>query len=195
MAQRLATHYVKTCLHLSENEMSKLLQWFSEKGIVPQVKIYENGSPQLILSDETGEETILSFERENGGYYFEGECLFRDVKIANLMRKAITVFRGTAEARRIYADRTITYHYAEGKVCKIVERKNGKETLIYEHYDIRAQLEQWFSNGRVELEIAGILQKVNDLLDERNRLPQTCQRERIDAELKQLTHRLFVLEA
>src|SRR4051812_18975988 len=96
MAQRLATEYVKTCLHLTEAEMSSFLELLTMNQVNPRVKVTENGSQEIAFQDDAGEEVCLSFERKGGYYECVGSCRVSNPKLANLMRKAVAEFKGDA---------------------------------------------------------------------------------------------------
>lgn len=195
MAQRLATEYVNTCLQLSEAEMLKFIQLFSEHQIVLQAKVYENGNQEVVFHDEAGEEIILSFERKFGKYVCEGRCRLSSPRLANFMRKVVSSFRGDAVVHRIYAHYTMVYYYAKGTVVKIVEIRNEQEKIIYEFKDTLGQLKKLFYKQQVEEQIEGIHQQINDLLDQRNSTCDPVMHCHIDEHLQKLTHELFVLEA
>src|SRR5690554_6308656 len=136
MAHRLATEYVKTCLQLSEAELLKLSQLFSEQQTVSHTKVYENGNHEVVLQDlETEEEIVLSFEYKQGRFVSNCKCRMNNTKLANLMRRAISIFKGDAVVNRIYSNYTIVYYYAKGLVVKIVEVSDNYDKVIYEQKD------------------------------------------------------------
>ncbi|MBP1156615.1 MULTISPECIES: non-ribosomal peptide synthetase module [unclassified Paenibacillus] len=195
MANRLATEYVKTCLQLTEAEMTKFIQMFVEQGASLQVKVLENGNQEVVLPDDAGEEIVLSFERQMNLYVCQGTCRIRNKNLVNLMRKAVSVFKGDAIVHRIYTAYTMIYTYKQGAVVKIVEKTENDEKVIFEFKDTIGQLEQLFHKNEVEQEIKQLKAQVNHLLDLRNEMAEASVREQIDARLRRLTHRLFVLEA
>lgn len=195
MGQRLATDYVKTCLQLTEAEMTKFIQLFAEHEIVSQAKVYENGNQEVAFHDESGREIVLSFERKSGKYVCEGSCRISSPRLVNFMRKAVTAFKGDAVVHRIYPTYKIVYSYVKGSVVKITEVKAQQEKIIYEFKDTLGGFEQLFQSNKVEREIDEIQHRINVLLDQRNQtlLPEVS--ESIDEHLRQLSHQLFVLEA
>lgn len=195
MAQRLATEYVKTCLQLTEAEMFKFFQMFVDHQVTLQVKVLENGNQEVVFQDGAGQEIVLSFERKSGLYECTGSCRLSNTLLANLMRKAVSEFKGSAIVNRIYTGYTMVYYYERGTVVKIVEQKNQLATVIYEFKDTLGQLEQLFHKKEVEREIESIYHQVNHFLDLRNTVQEQEIRKQIDERLEQLTHRLFTLEA
>jgi hypothetical protein len=193
MAQRLATVYVKTCLQLSDAEMLQLVRLFAENHVQFQVKVTENGSQEMVFHDDTGQEIVLTFEKKLGKYVCEGGCRMASPKLANLMRRAVSVFRGDAIVHRIFEGFTMEYRYVKGSVAKISELRHGTEKIIYEFKDTLGQLEELFRKTSIEAEIQAIHQHIDALLDNRNELG--TEPLHIDAELSKLQHRLFILEA
>lgn len=195
MAKRLATEYVKTCLVLTEAEMMKFVQMFQENEAQLQVKILENGSQEVVLQDVAGEDIVLSFERTANKYVCTGSCRISNPKLVNLMRKAVSDFKGDALVNRIFTGYTMVYHYNSGCVMKIVERKDAHEKIIYEHKDTLGQLEKLFLKNEIEFEITGIHLEVDELLDLRNEIQAMDIHTHIDNRLHMLTRRLYILEA
>lgn len=196
MAQRLATEYVKTCLQLSEAEMIKFTQLFSEHQIVLQMKVFENGNKEMVFHDEeSNEEIVLTFERKTGGYVSDYTCRLNDSKLTNVMRKAVTAFKADAIVNRIYSHYTIVYHYTKGTVVKIVEVKGWREKVIYEFKDSTGKLEHMYQKQNVESEIKSIHSEIDDLLDLRIQSQEKSTHLDIDHRLQVLNHKLFVLEA
>lgn len=195
MAIRLATEYVKTCLQLTEAEMTQFIQMFVDQGASLQVKVLENGNQEVVLQDDAGEEIVLSFERQMNLYVCQGTCRIKNKNLVNVMRKAVSVFKGDAVVHRIYSAYTIIYTYKQGAVVKIVEKAQNAEKVIFEFKDTLGQLEQMFHKNEVELEIGQLKEQVNSLLDLRNEMTENAVRDQIDIRLRKLTHRLFVLEA
>ncbi|UJF32026.1 non-ribosomal peptide synthetase module [Paenibacillus hexagrammi] len=195
MAQRLATEYVKTCLQLTEAEMFKFFQMFVDHQVTLQVKVLENGNQEVVFQDGEGQEIVLSFEQKSGLYECTGSCRLSNTLLANLMRKAVSEFKGSAIVNRIYTGYTMVYYYEHGTVVKIVEQKGSVTSVIYEYKDTIGQLEQLFKKNEVEREIEGIYNEINHLLDLRNAMQDRLIEQQIDARLEKLTHRLFLLEA
>lgn len=195
MAQRLATEYVKASLTLSEADMDELEKMLAKSGLVFQVKVFENGNHQLTFHDETGQDTILNFERRNDKYISEGSYRINTLPLANLMRKAVSVFKGDAIVNRIYSNFTMVYYYERGTVVKIVEMNEHYQKVIYEFKNSVRRLEQLFRQRQVEDEIMRIREEINALLDRRLHTRDEAGRREIDEQLTRLTYRLFVLEA
>ncbi|MEI7025218.1 non-ribosomal peptide synthetase module [Paenibacillus sp. y28] len=195
MAQRLGTEYVKTCLNLSEADLGRLFKLFSEENVQQRVKVFENGSQEVVLHDDAGEEIVLAFERRHGRYVCEGACRMKSTKLVNAMRKAVAAFKGDAVVRRHYTGYHMDYVYAAGSVVRITEVKQDAIKLVYEYKDTLGQLERLFNKRAAEQEITLVQQDIDFLLDQRNLVTEPERMQEIDAELTRLTHRLFVLEA
>jgi len=195
MAQRLSTEYVKASLTLTETEMTQLERMLMDQGINFRIKVLENGNQQLVFRDDSGDEVIISFEFRAGTYVSEGSYRLNTLRLANLMRKAVSAFKGNAIVNRIYSNFTMVYYYERGIVVKIVEMNEQYQKTIYEYKNTVGRLEQLFNDQQIELEIKILRDEINQLLDERNRTEATIERPRIDARLTELTYRLFVLEA
>jgi len=88
----------------------------------------------------------------------------------------------------------MVYHYENGSVVRIEEVRGGVSKLVYKYQDTLGELERLYHNRGVELEIAAIREQINHMLDLRNDLKDSPLQAEVDARLKQLTHRLFVLE-
>ncbi|WP_309120347.1 non-ribosomal peptide synthetase module [Paenibacillus sp.] len=196
MAQRLATEYVNTCLVLDEAELSQLLLLFQNHNLVFKVKVMENGDQEVVFENASGTDSLaLTFERRLGKYVLEGYCRFTDLKLANAMRKAVSQFKGDAVVNRIYEYYTVQYRYRAGAVVRITELTKRGERLVYEHKDTIGELARTFQGIGAEAEIQVLRLEINEWLDRRNGLGNAAEVARIDAELKRLSHRLFVLEA
>ncbi|ANE47148.1 hypothetical protein SY83_13730 [Paenibacillus swuensis] len=195
MAQRLATVYVQTRLTLSETEMMEFAQWFAEQQINMQVKVTENGNHEMSFADDLVQEGLLTFERVAGGYLFHGTCRFTNPKLANAMRKAVSMYKGDAIVHRIYAGYTMVYHYVGGTAIKIIESKAGEEKLVYEYKDTLGQLQRLFDKNHVEAAIQVTNIEINELLDARIVCTTELEKAVIDRQLAHLTKTLFTLEA
>lgn len=195
MAQRLATEYVKTCLQLTEADMLKFFQMFVDHQVTLQVKVLENGNQEVVFQDGDGQEIVLSFEKKSGLYECTGSCRLSNTLLANLMRKAVSEFKGSAKVNRIYPSYTMVYYYERGTVVKIEEIKGQLLSIVYEHKDTIGLMQMMFQKREVEQEIEMIYDQINHLLDMRNMLQASNEHEEIDIRLNELTHRLFVLEA
>src|SRR5690606_3279601 len=116
------------------------------------------------------------------------------LQLANVMRQAISQFKGDAIVNRIYSNFTMVYYYERGTVVKIVELGEHGQKTIYEFKSMLGRLEQLYNNRQTENEIVLVKNQVNQLLDERNRADSEEKLEQVDSKLSELTHRLFVLE-
>lgn len=195
MAQRLSTEYVKASLTLTETEMTQLERMLMDQEIIFRVKVLENGNQQLVFRDDSGDEVIISFEFRAGMYVSEGSYRLNTLRLANLMRKAVSAFKGNAIVNRIYSNFTMVYYYERGIVVKIVEMNEQYQKTIYEYKNTAGRLEQLFNDQQIEQEIRIVREEINHLLDERIHTEAELERPRIDAKLTELTYRLFVLEA
>ncbi|MFD2116496.1 non-ribosomal peptide synthetase module [Paenibacillus yanchengensis] len=196
MAKRLATEYVFAKLQLSHEELSKFILFMEGQQLQLHVMVLENGNQQLVVQDTIGKEEIrLTFERNAHTYVCELTCRIVKPKLTNAMRKAISVFKGTATVNRIYSHYTMIYHYKEGFVRKIVEQTSNSERIIFEHKDILNNLERTYESRLVEREIRLIYTAIDELLDLRNQTTQQKELHDIDQRLSALQHKLFVFEA
>lgn len=195
MAQRLATEYVKASLTLTEAELTQLEHLLMDHGIVFHVNVFENGSQQLEFHDESGEEVVISFELRAGKYISEGSYRLNTMPLANLMRKAVSIFKGDAIVNRIYSNFTMIYYYERGTVVKIVEMNDQYKKIIYEFKNTPRRLELLYNDKQVENEIMLIRDQINVLLDERLSTANTVDQAQVDRQLSDLAHQLFVLEA
>jgi len=192
MAQRLATVFVKTSLQLSEGQMLQFIRLFAEHDVQLLVKVTENGTQEMVFHDDSGKEVVLAFERKAGKFVCTGNCCLASTRLANVMRKAVSLFRGDAIVRRIYIGFTMEYHYVKGTVVKIAELRDEQIKVIYEYKDTLGQLEALYLSMQVEEEIRSLRRQIDSLLDRRNSAASTSE---IDSELNELSRRLFVLEA
>jgi hypothetical protein len=195
MAQRLATEYVKASLTLTEPEMLQLEQMLTEQSIVFRVKVLDNGSQELVFYEDGGDEIVISFEHRADKYISEGSYRLNSMPLANLMRRAVSLFKGNAIVNRIYSNFTMVYYYEFGVVVKIVEMNEHYQKTIYEYKNTIGRLEQLFNDQQIEVEITNVRDEINNLLDRRNHVTHTSERLIIDTSLAELTYRLFVLEA
>ncbi|XEC93207.1 non-ribosomal peptide synthetase module [Paenibacillus tarimensis] len=196
MAQRLATEYVKACLTLTEEDMSRFVRFFGEQHVRLQVRVLDGGNQELVLEDEAGKEEIrLTFERQKEMYVCVLSCRLVHPKLTNAMRKAVSLFKGDAIVNRIYPNYTMIYHYSKGAVQKIIENSGGKKRIVFEWKDTLGQLEMQFKSRMIEQEIERTQNAINELLDLRNQTKLASEIEAIDERLKQHTRTLFILEA
>jgi hypothetical protein len=175
--------------------MFKFFQMFVDHQVTLQVKVLENGNQEVVFQDGAGQEIVLSFEQKSGLYECTGSCRLSNTLLANLMRKAVSEYKGSAIVNRIYPGYTMVYYYEHGTVVKIVEVKGALLTIIYEYKDKIGQMQQLFQKKEVEQEIEMIYDQINHLLDLRNSLQEQEAHQQIDTRLSELTHRLFALEA
>lgn len=196
MAKRLATEYVNAKLQLTSEEMARFIRLMEDQQLRLQVLVLDNGNQDLVLQDVAGREEVrLTFERQQDCYVCVLNCRLTEPKLTNAMRKAVSAFRGSAIVNRIYSNYTMIYHYAGGTVRKIVESTASGERIVFEHKDTAGALERLFRNRSVEREIALTSGAVNELLDLRNQTANPAEIAVIDDRLRELTRRLFVLEA
>jgi hypothetical protein len=195
MAQRLATEYVNTCLVLGESELRQLFKQFQISNLPFKVKVLDNGDHEVIFEESSAIRSVLRFSRRRGKYVLQADCRFSNIDVADAIRKAISTFKGDATVRRIYAYYTLEYVYRNGSVVKIKECTPQAERLIYENQETCDSLTKIFQNQSVAIQIRMTRQQIDHLLDERNRSTQTEQVARIDHQLQQLTHQLFIFEA
>jgi len=195
MAQRLATEYVKASLTLTEAEMAQLEQLLAEHGIDFDLNVFGNVGLELVFRQDDGEEVVLSFERRAGKFVSEGSYRLSALPAANMMRKAVSLFKGDAVVNRIYANFVMVYYYERGSVVKIVEKNDRYQKVIYDYKNTAGRLERLFQKRRIEQEIEAVRGRINALLD--RRLTASLEQEKavIDRELVLLRNRLFVLEA
>ncbi|TVY12040.1 non-ribosomal peptide synthetase module [Paenibacillus cremeus] len=175
--------------------MAMFIQMFVDHEAALQIKVLENGSQEVVLKDDSEEEILLSFEKHANLYVCQGTCRITNKNLVNLMRKAVSTFKGDAIVHRIYPTYTMVYTYKHGAVVQIVEKSETSEKVVFEYKDTIGQLEQLFQRNEVEHEIRMIKEQINAMLDLRNDMQEPAIREQIDERLHKLTHRLFVLEA
>ncbi|RXZ84553.1 non-ribosomal peptide synthetase module [Paenibacillaceae bacterium] len=195
MAQRLATEYVKACLKLTEEDMSRFVRFFGDQHVRLQVRVLDGGNQEMVLEDDAGKEEVrLTFARQNELYVCVLSCRLVYPKLTNALRKAVSLFKGDAIVNRIYPTYTMVYHYSQGAVQKIVEQSGGKDRTVYECKNTVLQLEKQFSSLAVEQEIAMAHNAINELLDLRNQATLPGEIASIDERLAQQAKRLFILE-
>lgn len=199
MAKRLATKFVKADLQFTEEEMGRFIERLrlTEHAVNLKVRICENGNQEVVLRDpEMGEDVVLPFEKRRDRYVAIG-CTFllHSHRLAETMRKAIVTGRGNARMHRIYSSFTMVYEYAGGTVVRITERSGAGEKPIYEYRDSAGELERLYVDQSVEEQIRETREKIDVLLDRRNRLNGAGQIDQVDRQLAGHAHRLFVLEA
>ncbi|GAB7387691.1 hypothetical protein BSNK01_15280 [Bacillaceae bacterium] len=196
MARRLATEYIEAYLELNEQQLDEFIRMFQDNDIRIEDRVLENGDRHIFLYDR--KDAIPLTFRYNGRFYeFFGSCRIEDHEIAGVIQKAMKDFGGYAVVHRIYRGFTMEYHYKHGRVVKIIEVSKKNRRLVYEYKDVAGKLEQLYRRNDAENEIEQIKEEVDRLLDERL-LSKGTSRERvrdIDRKLKDLSHRLFVLEA
>src|SRR5690606_21764366 len=124
-----------------------------EHGIDYRVRVFENGNQQLAFYEEGGEEVVISFERRGERYVSEGSYRLNSIPLANLMRKAVAIFKGDAIVNRMYSNFTMVYYYERGTVVKIVEMNENYRKVLYEFKSAVGRLEQLYGQQRIESEI------------------------------------------
>ena len=195
MTERLATEYMTASLTLTKAEMIQLEHMLTEHAIVFRFKVLDNGMQQLVFYEDLGTEVVICFQHKSGFFISEGSYRFNTLPLANLMRSAVSLFKGNAIVNRIYTSFNMIYYYERGVVVKIVEMNEHYQKTIYEFRNAARRLEQLFQEQKIEIEIRSVQDQINLLLDERNRSISQNERVRIDSRLTQLTNRLFALEA
>ncbi|WP_338555241.1 non-ribosomal peptide synthetase module [Paenibacillus sp. KS-LC4] len=196
MAQRLATEYVNAKLQLTNEEMTQFVRFFDDQQLHLQVMVLDNGNQELVLEDVAGREEIrLIFERQQDRYVCVLSCRLVHQKLTNAMRKAVSAFHGDAVVNRIYSHYTMTYHYIQGAVRKIVETTKSGVRVVFEYKDTIGQLERVFRSRLIEREISMVNNAINELLDLRNQTKNQTEIAAIDERLAMHTHKLFMLEA
>ena len=196
MAKRLATEYVNARLQLSADDLDRFVRFVGGQSIRIRVRVIGCGSHEMALVDETsGEEVSLTFELRDDRYVCELSCRLVHPKLTNAMRRAVAAFRGDAVVNRIYSGFTMTYYYKRGAVHKIVEHGRDGARVVFERRDTIGELESLYVSRQVEMEIERIQDAVDELLDLRNQCTTPIEKRAVDDRLRQLTRRLFILEA
>ncbi|MBO7745463.1 non-ribosomal peptide synthetase module [Paenibacillus sp. MWE-103] len=196
MAQRIATEYVSASLQLTAEEMAGFVRFFEDQHVKHQVRVLDNGNHEMVLEDDAGREEVrLTFERQQDRFVSLLSCRIMHPKLTNAMRKAVAAFRGDAIVNRIYPTYTMTYHYVQGNVRKIVEHKNNEARVIFEFKDTIGQLEAAFRVMDIEHEIQVVQGAIDQLLDLRNQCSDRAQIALIDERLTSYTRQLFMMEA
>jgi len=195
MAQRLATEYVNASLRLSEVQMSQFIHKVYDPHVRQRVKVLDNGSQEVVLEDDSGEEVHLPFDRRDGYYVCELSFRLEKPHLTNVMRLLFAAFKGSGMVTRIYNGFMMMYYYQDGRVRKIVEFSRDSYKLVYEFKDTLGELQRIYRNNDVEREIESIHARINALLDQRIVAKEAASVTAIDDELRGYTRRLFVLEA
>ncbi|MFD0713949.1 non-ribosomal peptide synthetase module [Paenibacillus sp. GCM10027626] len=196
MAQRIATEYVKASLQLTADEMAGFVRFFEDQHVKQQVRVLDNGNHEMVLEDDAGREEVrLSFERQQDRYVCVLSCRLKHPKLTNAMRKAVSAFHGDAIVNRIYPNYTMTYHYVQGNVRKIVEQSKGETKIVFEYKNTLGQLEMQFNSREIERSITMLQKGIDELLDLRLQCSEIEQIALIDERLREHTHQLFILEA
>lgn len=195
MAQRLATEYVNASLRLSEVQMSQFIHKVYDPHVRQRVKVLDNGSQEVVLEDDSGEEVHLPFDRRDGYYVCELSFRLEKPHLTNVMRLLFAAFKGSGMVTRIYNGFMMMYYYQDGRVRKIVEFSRDSYKLVYEFKDTLGELQRIYRNNDVEREIENIHARINALLDQRIVAKEAASVTAIDDELRGYTRRLFVLEA
>lgn len=196
MAKRLATHFVKTCLQLSEAELLEFVKAWSEQHVASKIKVLENGNQEIVFFDKaTGEEVVVTFERKSDRFVMSENLQVHSSKLAELLRKAVVRYKGNATVYRVYAGFTVVYLYEKGTVIKISETTKNRTRVIFEYRSKVEKLEQIYQADLVEKQIKSLKQRVDALLDRRLQVQEAAEILGIDQELSQLSSQLFALEA
>jgi len=196
MAKRIATKYVHTRFQLNSSELQSFIGFMKEQQLSLQVLILDHGSQSLRLEDVAGQESItMTFERHDDHYVCEMSCTIVQHKLTDVMRKAVSIFRGDAIVNRIYSNYIMQYHYRDGSIMLIVEVRDQENTIVFQKKNRLQQLQHVFDSISVEREIEVINDHIDKLLDRRNATGSENEQSSIDAELEALTKRLFQLEA
>lgn len=196
MAQRIATEYVNASLQLTPEEMAGFVRFFEDQHVRHQVRVLENGNHEMVLEDDAGREEVrLTFERQQDRFIGSLSCRIIHPKLTNAMRKAVAAFRGDAVVNRIYPSYTMTYHYVQGNVRKIVEQKSNEANVIFEFKNTIGQIETAYRAMNIEQEIQAVQGAIDQLLDLRNQSGDREQIRLIDERLTSYTKQLFMLEA
>ena len=197
MAQRLATNYAKAYFTVSEEELEQFVSLFTNEHISVDVQVCENGDREVVLTDKSGQ-IQLNFLRTGNLYSCDSSYLIRDLQLANVMRKAMKIFRGRGIVHRIYDGFTMVYHYDEGSVVSIRELSGDEETTVFENTAafVSRELEMLFRQTGGERQIEEVRQETDRLLDLRNWAMRAAPEQvgAIDMRLAELAKRLFELE-
>ncbi|HJV45351.1 MAG TPA: non-ribosomal peptide synthetase module [Bacillota bacterium] len=194
MAQRLATEYKQIILELTSQQLQEFIDFFKGKKYLTEVRVCENGDTEFILLDD-GKEIPLAFHSNGLLFQFEGSYMISDLQLAQLMRQIIKEFKGTATVHRVYNHYVMEYDYEYGNVKRILERKDGAVTLIYEYQDTAGSLTRLFEQQGVEDQITWVKLQIDMLLEHRAKTSSKAGIEGIDIQLNELTRELFALEA
>jgi len=200
MPQRAATEYVYARLSLVKADMPRFAALCDALRVRIKVCVLDNGNQELVLSDEIGGESVrLTLVDNDDRYTCLLSCRITRPGLAQALNRALAAFRGDAMVNRIYRGFVITYHYLDGKVARIVEKREGEPSIIFERrlpgQPPADSLEALFRMRTVEERIAGLRREVDELLDRRNRAADAADIAAIDLSLKERSLRLFALEA
>ncbi|GIO39850.1 hypothetical protein J41TS12_47110 [Paenibacillus antibioticophila] len=195
MAQRLATEYVNASMCLSEAQMSQFIHKVYDPHVRQRVKVLDNGSQEVVLEDDGGEEVHLPFDLRDGNYVCELSFRLETPHLTNVMRLLFAAFKGSGMVTRIFNGFMMMYYYENGRVRKIVEYSRESYKLVFELKDTLAELQSIYRSEAIEQEIESIHTRINQLLDQRFVASQPKVLDRIDDELRNCSRRLFALEA
>jgi hypothetical protein len=191
MARRVATDYKCMKLEVSSKQLQTLLDLFVTHYASTEVRVFENGDTELILSDDD-DRIPLIFRPLGSHYLFEGSFCTKDLKLANAFRKAVQEYKGYAIVHRIYPTYVMVYYYEYGEVTKIEEVRGKDVRVVYEYQDSVGIMQRMLSDQRIEAHIEWVKWQIDWLLDQRL---STQNVQAIDQRLKALTQELMVLEA
>lgn len=196
MAQRLATEYKNVTLILSKEELAEFIRLFRLNNAHIEERVLEIGDIEIIIFDQ-GEQVHLLFELQEGQYQLKGDCLFRDRRLADLMRSAMASYRGEAVVYRIFQSFVVEYCYEFGTIKSIREINNLEQNMIFENQDFSYILQKIFANKTVEKEIDQLRNSIDTLLDQRNHCKDSYDDKilQIDNDLNSHAQKLNRLEA
>lgn len=194
MARRLATEYVKASLQLTEMQLIQFLQSIAKQSMIYGVKVLENGNQEVVVEDGQGDEIVFLFEKLGDRYICVTSCRLVHLKLTQVMHKLVSNFHGEAVVNRIFTGFIITYYYTDGAVRKIVEHKD-ESRIVFEYKNTVVCLHNLYYNNSVETQITNIRERINNLLDMRNRFVLVDEVRFIDSKLMALAQQLFILEA
>jgi len=191
MAQRVATIYKQIKLQLSPHLLKSFLEVFDHDHASTQFRVYDNGDTELILSDQ-GNEIPLVFHPLGPLLIFEGSFVMKDLKLANTMRKAVQLGKGSAIVHRLYQNHIMEYHYENGYVAKIQEIRGDNVRLVFEYKNTTGFLNRLFAERGVEDQIEWVKLQIDMLLDLRLKTNNPLS---IDQQLQTLVRELYLFEA
>ncbi len=197
MAQRLATEYKNVTLTLTKDQVTEFFRLFRVNNARIEEKVLDSGDYEMSLDDQINQ-LNFTMTQSTEAYIVNGDCIFKDRALAEIMRKAMATYRGEATVYRIFHNFIVEYCYEFGTVASIRELNAcSGDNLIFENMDFSFTLQKIFANKAVEQEIVGLRDHVDHLLDQRNTVKQSdlTYVQRIDHRLDDHSKRLNQLEA